>query len=336
MSLDVYRDWLGIQETARPLSHYQLLKLNQFEDNSMLARKQYRDLNALVRKHATSETAAPSQRLLNELAKAMLCLTDAARKLEYDISLGRKVESSKARRSLEDILTANKIVPAEEMGKVKKYADAVGIDLHEAVLQKKLATPEIVMMAYAESIGLPFVDLNDVGVDPIIAPQINPNTARMHSFVPLMSDQGTLILSSPKPISPDVEEELRMLLEMPVRCTLCTPAQINAAIAQYYPRDAVQVKVQKNQTATTTAARKKTAEKSTAPRAAKAANAPLSPEDKKQQVQMILMVGAFTVAGVSVVGSLTGHAVSMGNLFYLLALFAGGVAAGVTWVVQNR
>ena len=31
--LDVYRDWLQITETARPLSHYQLLRLPKFEDD---------------------------------------------------------------------------------------------------------------------------------------------------------------------------------------------------------------------------------------------------------------------------------------------------------------
>ena len=30
--LNVYRDWLGIKETARPLNHYQLLRLKPFED----------------------------------------------------------------------------------------------------------------------------------------------------------------------------------------------------------------------------------------------------------------------------------------------------------------
>lgn len=239
--IDVYRDWLGIQEPNRPLNYYQLLRLKPFEDNPAPIRENYRKLNAHVRKFASGDYMAESQALLNELAKAMLCLTDAARKLEYDISLGRKVESPKARRGLEEILIANGIVPADRMKQVKGYADAVGIDLQEAVLQQKIAAPEVVMLAFAESIGLPFVSIEDIGVDESIAPQINPNTARQHSFVPLMVDRGQLLLASPKPVNPDVEEELRMLFGMPVRSTICVPAEVNAAIAKYYPRDAVQL-----------------------------------------------------------------------------------------------
>ena len=34
--LDVYRDWLSITETARPLNHYQLLRLKSFEDTTVV------------------------------------------------------------------------------------------------------------------------------------------------------------------------------------------------------------------------------------------------------------------------------------------------------------
>src|SRR5262245_25925497 len=89
-TLDVYRDWLKIAETARPLNHYQLLRLKPFEDNTAKVREHYRAMNTHVRKFAAGEFAKQSQDLLNELARAMLCLTDKQRKLEYDASLGRK------------------------------------------------------------------------------------------------------------------------------------------------------------------------------------------------------------------------------------------------------
>jgi hypothetical protein len=70
--LDVYRDWLGIQETARPLDNYQLLRLKRFTDDTQKIREHYRKMNSHVRKFATGDYAAESQELLNELARAML------------------------------------------------------------------------------------------------------------------------------------------------------------------------------------------------------------------------------------------------------------------------
>ncbi|MDR0392309.1 MAG: hypothetical protein LBH59_10415 [Planctomycetaceae bacterium] len=295
--IDVYRDWLKIKATNRPLDFYQLLKLSRFEDEIEKIRDNYRKLNQYIRKFATGDYIEESQKLLNELAKAMLCLTDTARKLEYDISLGRKVGVTKARRSLEEILLANQIVPPDRMKQVKGYADSIGIDLQEAVLQSKLGTQEMVMLAYAESIGLPFVSIDEIGVDEEITVQINPNTARHHSFVPLMIDRGQLLLASPKPVNPDVEEELRMIFEVPVRSTICTPTEVNQAIAKYYPRDAAQLIRKKDGTKTTTTT-------TTTPKAAtntsKSTNdehtsQPMSDEDKKKRFQTTLVVFNFTV-----------------------------------------
>ena len=243
--IDVYKDWLKIEATNRPLNYYQLLKFNNFVDDPKLIRERYRQLNAYVRKFATGDYIEESQALLNELAKAMLCLTDAERKAEYDHSLGRKVKGkeetdSYGRRTLETILRDDGIASPDQIKKAKNYADALGVDLQEALMQQKIADPEKIMLAYAESIGVPFVSLDDVPVDEYYAPQINPVTARQNSFVPIMSDMGKLIVASPKPLSIDVEDELRMLFETQVSYAICTPQQVNAAIAKYYPRDAVQ------------------------------------------------------------------------------------------------
>jgi len=350
---DVYKEWLQIDEPARPLNHYQLLKLKMFEDNSVLIRKQYRSLNAHVRKFAAGQFAEASQNLLNELAKAMLCLTDASRKAEYDASLGREGVQVKRRRSLEDILLLNKIVPEDRMRQVKSYADTVGIDLQLAVLQQKLAQPEIVMLAYAESIGLPFISLEDIGVDETIAPQINPNTARQHSFVPVMTDHGQLILASPTPVNPDVEEELRVLFEMPVRCAICTPAQINEAISKYYPKDAVQMVIKSGTKATakpativqeknaSTKAEKPVPEKKKKEKPAKKEleiKEPLSEEEAKLRQQSTILAFCFSMMIIGGGSFALGYGTSMAQIVGILGsgLVVGGIAAGVAWKVLSK
>jgi hypothetical protein len=338
VQIDVYKDWLGVQETNRPLNYYQLLKLKPFEDNPAVIRDNYRKLNTLIRKYASGDYIVESQNLLNELAKAMLCLTDSSRKLEYDTSLGRKTASTGKRRTLEEILLANQLVPPEKMKSVKNYADAVGIDIHEAVLQQKLAAPEAVMLAYSESIGLPFVSIEDIGVDEQIAPQINPNTARQHSFVPLMVDNGQLLLASPRLVNPDVEEELRMVFEMPVRSTICTPAEANAAIAKYYPRDAVQL-IKKKDGTTTAVKQTKTAKK----REDEEEREPMSDEEKKNRLMNAIVAFNFTTMVVCFGLYYFVFSPSFRNSFWtmiptliLAAAVFGGTAAFITWKKSTK
>src|SRR3972149_3475642 len=161
-TLDVYRDWLKITETARPLNHYQLLRLKVFEDDTAKVREHYRAMNAHVRKYAAGELAKQSQDLLNELAKAMLCLTDKQRKGEYDAALGRKDAKSGAKaRTFEQILLAAKVIDQAALDKARNFAKAINVEVRDARVQQKLPKADAVLPAYAESIGLPYLDLSD-------------------------------------------------------------------------------------------------------------------------------------------------------------------------------
>jgi hypothetical protein len=234
--LEVYRDWLGITETARPLTHYQLLRLSKFEDDPAKIRLHYRKMNSHVRKFASGDFAPQSQELLNELAKAMLCLTDTRRKGEYDASLGRAETSSRRKHTLEEILVGRKIIDATGLEKARNLAKAINLEIRDAVIQQKVPA-DVVMMAYAESLGLAYIDLADVGVSEELAPKVPAVLARQHSCVPIMADHGVLLMASPNPLVPDVEEELRLRLGFPVRTILCTPADVNAAVGKYYPKE---------------------------------------------------------------------------------------------------
>jgi len=236
--LDVYRDWLKIEEAKRPLNYYQLLKLKKFEDDPVRIRHHYKQLNAHVRKYQAGDFAKQSQELLNELARAMLCLTDATRKDDYDGTLGRVQATKTGPRSMEELVVARKVVDAAGLEKAKSFADAVNVGLEDALVQQKLAKPEIVWQVYAESRGLPYVDLAETGVDLEWVPQVPAVIARQHSCVPVMMDDGQLLMASPHPLKPDVEDDLRLRLGVTVRTVLCTAAGVNAAIERFYTKEA--------------------------------------------------------------------------------------------------
>lgn len=245
-TLDVYRDWIGIKETARPLNHYQLLRLKTFEDDVAKIRENYRKLNAHVRKYSTGKYGTESQQLLNELAKAMLCLTDARRKREYDASLGRK-HKQEGLRSLEEILLARKVVDTEQLNKARKFADVTGLEVREAMVQQKIASPDVVGQAYAESIGLPFLKLSEVDIDnEELLRKVPAVLARQNACVPVLIDEGQLLIASPNPISPDIEEELRLRNGLGVRTVLCTPTEVNQALDKYYSQEAAQAELKAN------------------------------------------------------------------------------------------
>jgi len=340
-TLDVYKDWLQIPDADRPLTHYQLLRLAQFEDDPAKVRLHYRKMNAHVRKYASGDFAQQSQDLLNELAKAMLCLTDTRRKGEYDASLGRTEKSKRGKYTLEEILIRRKIITAEQLEKARGLAKAINLEIRDAVMQQKLAPPDAVMSAYAESLGLPYIDLGDVGVNEEIAPQVPAMLARQHSCVPVMVDNGQLLMASPNPLVPEVEEELRLRLGMPIRTVLCTPIDVHAAVDKHYPKEAAAAQMAAGGGAGPNMAAKKKTKKAAKSEDAEEeeAAAPLDPADRKKRQQLFAVLfgclTAFPLFMLNVAMPKVFASVGLKGvmLVYPVVLVAGIVMAGIGYVI---
>jgi hypothetical protein len=230
-------------------------------------------------------------------------------------------------RKLETILLANKLVSGEQLNQIVSYAHAVGIDLCEAVLQKKVAPPEAVMMAYAESLGLPFVHFDDLSIDDEIVARVDPVTARRCSFVPISIDQGYVLLATTKPVLPDVADELRMIFNLPVRCVICTPAELSAAIVKYFPRDAARVtKVERSPEPVPVVKEK--------PKPVE----PMNDGEKKDRIWKTIITFNFTFAFLVFFSStcLPKGLVNSTPLLLLVCVIVSGVAAGIAWKTLSR
>lgn len=336
---DVYRDWLEISETARPLNHYQLLKLKLFEDDANVIRGSYRKLNAHVRKYAAGEFGPRSQELLNELCQAMLCLTDAVRKTEYDASLGRAAApvAGKA-KTFEELLVARKVLTSEQLDKARRFSRTIGVEVRDAIFQQRLAPADQVMQVYADSIGLPFINLEDVDIDEGLVPKMPAVTARQQSCVPLMAVDGRVLVMAPHLLPPEIEDLLRLRFGAPVRMVLCTPADVNQVIAKHFPKEAAAAEL--------AAGPAKRAAKASAPEAKeKAAVQPSSQAgltyEQKKEAKKQRLITSFLVANVCVIvfmiglGTATQFLVQHSVIGTLVGIAFWAAAFGVTWVVTE-
>lgn len=84
---DPYLQWLGIRDPQRPPNHYRLLGVELFEsDPEVISNAADRQM-AHVRTFQTGRHSAESQKLLNELAAAKVCLLHPEKKAAYDAQL---------------------------------------------------------------------------------------------------------------------------------------------------------------------------------------------------------------------------------------------------------
>lgn len=90
-SFDPYYQWLGIPPRDQPPHHYRLLGLEPLEENVEVIEHAADQRMGFLRTFQSGRHAALSQKLLNEIAAAKLCLLNPQKKAAYDHSLRAKI-----------------------------------------------------------------------------------------------------------------------------------------------------------------------------------------------------------------------------------------------------
>ena len=86
-SFDPYHDLLGIEPREQPADYYRLLGLARFEADPQRIARAADERMALVRSYQVGPRGAFTQKLLNELSAARVCLLNAKDRAAYDAGL---------------------------------------------------------------------------------------------------------------------------------------------------------------------------------------------------------------------------------------------------------
>jgi hypothetical protein len=86
-TFDPYYKWLGISPKDQPPNHYRLLSLDLYESDADVISAATDKQMAFIRSYSVGASALLSQKILNEIAAARVCLLNPAKKSEYDRAL---------------------------------------------------------------------------------------------------------------------------------------------------------------------------------------------------------------------------------------------------------
>ncbi|APZ97049.1 general secretion pathway protein GspE [Fuerstiella marisgermanici] len=326
--IDVYKEWLGIPEGDRPPDNYTLLRVVMFEDNVDKIQTNYRKLNAHVRKYATGQYLKESQDLLNEMAKAMLCLTDPDAKQEYDESLGREApqqDDGDEPRTVLQYLVSKNVIKRGQVAEIESFADARGLTHRDAVVQMKLADQTQATQALATELRMSFVDLDDMLPEDDVLDRLPRNVVKRHRCLPLFEDRGKLLVACVDEPPPDLEDEIRLRFGMPMRGVLAVPRSIQQSIAKYYAPGERDEAAAANVPAATGKTKKGGAAGKAKP--AKAKPGVLTPEDKAQRQQISIIIILWSLIGTTLAIHFTGFmGMGTGGMIGCGLAVAGAVA----------
>ena len=93
-TFDPYYKWLAIPPAEQPPHHYRLLGVPLFDADMEVIEAAADRQMAYVHQCATGEYVTESQRILNELSAARVCLLNPVKKKQYDNELRRRLNSA--------------------------------------------------------------------------------------------------------------------------------------------------------------------------------------------------------------------------------------------------
>lgn len=138
---DPYLKWLGIAPKDQPPNHYRLLGINPFTDDPEVIENSADREMAHVRTFQSGRHAELSQKLLNEIAAAKICLLDPQKKEAYDRALKAKLAPAKKLAKAKPLAAGKSKTAKPAQPKSPQTAASAGENLPDAAF--KVAAPAV-------------------------------------------------------------------------------------------------------------------------------------------------------------------------------------------------
>ena len=143
-------------------------------------------------------------------------------------------DATTGRRPLTAYLQDQGVLSSDQVKEVKSHAERTGLSVRDTLVQLKLVEPDVAARALAQEIGRPYVDLADMLPDDSILDQVPRALVRRHTCLPLFVDNGGVLVACSEEPDAELEDEIRLRFNMPIRPVMATPLAINQGIAKYY------------------------------------------------------------------------------------------------------
>lgn len=115
--------------------------------------------------------------------------------------------------------------------------DDRGRRLGDILISIGATTEQAVHTALAQKLGVPFVQLKEFEIDPVVTSLVPVNVARRHTAMPLVLSDTHLVIAVPDPTRLEDTKLISFASNRRVEVVVATPSDINWAINTYYGMD---------------------------------------------------------------------------------------------------
>jgi type IV pilus assembly protein PilB len=147
----------------------------------------------------------------------------------------RLVDKSITGKFLSDILYEKALLNKEQLDRILKIQKDNGSkDLQKIIIDLDILKKDEMMLALADEIGVNYVNLNDVNIDPTIVVLIPEEMARRHQLIAIDKDERKLTIAMANPLDVFAHDELKIRLGYDIDSVLSYGEDIDKALDEVF------------------------------------------------------------------------------------------------------
>lgn len=135
------------------------------------------------------------------------------------------------------VLIDKKIIDEEQLNEALKVQTKEKELLGRILIKLGHCVEEDVARAIAENYTLPYIEVEDVNIEPGVIQYISANLAFRHNIIPVKLEENILHLACTKPLSPQVISNLQRLTGKQISFYIAADSAIGLLLKKYYALD---------------------------------------------------------------------------------------------------
>jgi type II secretion system protein E len=135
---------------------------------------------------------------------------------------------------LENYLMEKGLLDAEKLSTVRGVVTASGENICHAVIRMGMAPEDKVLRSLCELLGMEYVDLNTLSVDEALLHSIPAKYVVSRQVLPVKNENGAMVVAISDPFDTKKAEELKLLLEQPIRTVISSSKDIDRILKRVY------------------------------------------------------------------------------------------------------
>ena len=146
----------------------------------------------------------------------------------------RTAEKGITGKFLSDILHKKGLISEKDIDRIIKIQKDTGKDLQKIIVELNILKKDEMMIALADEIGVKYVNLNEVDIDPVIVALIPEEMARRHQLITINKDEDKLTVAMANPLDVFAYDEIKIRLRYNAEVVLAYSEDINKVLDEVF------------------------------------------------------------------------------------------------------